>query len=123
MDLSCRAIIKVGVDRELDHERSDGTRHRRLEWIRLGDEIVLTSKEGVFHYRVNYIQLHKITDVDVLDSSHGPSVTLVSCFPFEYVGSAPMRFIVRAVANEETVTRLWAPPAVRKPDGGERAAR
>jgi len=83
------------------------THFRRLEWIRLGDEIVLTSSDGTFHYRVNYIHLHKPTDVEVLDPAHGPSVTLVSCFPFEYSGSAPLRLIVRAVAVEETRARLW----------------
>jgi len=99
------------------------THFRRLEWIRLGDEIVLTSSEGVFHYRVNYIGLHRPTDVGVLDAAHGPAVTLVSCFPFEYVGSAPLRFIVRAVAVEETRARLWAPPREGDPAGGERIAR
>lgn len=96
------------------------THFQRLEWVRLGDEIVLTSNDGVFRYRVNYIRLHKITDVDVLNASHGPAVTLVSCFPFEYVGSAPLRFIVRAVAVEETRARLWAAPADGNSDGGKR---
>ena len=37
----------------------------------------------------------------------------MTCFPFEYVGSAPLRFIVRAVAVEESLTRLQAPPTTR----------
>jgi sortase A len=86
------------------------THFRKLEWIRRGDEIVLTSKDGTFRYRVNYIRLHKPTDVEVLDPVHGPAVTLITCFPFEYVGSAPLRFIVRAVAVEESVTRLLPSP-------------
>jgi len=86
------------------------THFRKLEWIRLGDEIVLTSPEGTFRYRVDYMKMHKPTDVDVLDPSHGSAVTLITCFPFEYVGSAPIRFIVRAVAVEETLTRLQGPP-------------
>lgn len=88
------------------------THFRMLEWIRQGDEIVLTSQDGTFRYRVNYIRLHKPTDVDVLDPSHGSAVTLITCFPFEYVGSAPLRFIVRAVAVEESLTRLQAAAAV-----------
>ncbi len=96
------------------------THFRKLEWIRLGDEIVLTSKDGTFRYRVDYVRLHKPTDVDVLNPAYGPSVTLVSCFPFEYVGSAPLRFIVRAVAVEETRARLLGPPrAARGPVAGE----
>lgn len=85
------------------------THFRKLEWIRRGDEIVLTSKDGTFHYRVNHVKLYKPTDVDVLDAAHGPAVTLVTCFPFEYVGSAPLRLIVRAVAVEERLTRQVAP--------------
>jgi sortase A len=94
-----------------------GHRHmhfRKLEWIRRGDEIVLTSKDGRFRYRVDYVRLHKPTDVEVLDSSHGPAVTLITCFPFEYVGSAPLRFVVRAVAVEEGLTRLLPPQAGRR---------
>ena len=86
------------------------THFRMLEWIRRGDLIVLTTKDGTFRYRVDYLKTHLPTDVDVLDPSHGSAVTLVTCFPFEYVGSAPLRFIVRAVAVEESLARLLAPP-------------
>ena len=85
------------------------THFRKLEWIRRGDEVVLTSKDGTFRYRVNYVRLHQPTDVDVLDPAYGPAVTLITCFPFEYVGSAPLRFIVRAVAVEDRLTRPPAP--------------
>jgi len=88
------------------------THFRKLEWIRLGDEIVLTSQDGTFRYRVNYVRTHKPTDVDVLDRKYGPAVTLITCFPFEYSGSAPLRLIVRAVAVEDTLTRFTAPPRV-----------
>ena len=87
------------------------THFRKLEWIRRGDEIVLTSTKGTFHYRVNFVKLHKPTDVEVLDPAFGPSVTLITCFPFEYVGSAPLRFIVRAVADKDSLARLMAPHA------------
>jgi sortase A len=94
------------------------THFRKLEWIRLGDEIVLTSKDGVFRYRVDYIRIHKPTDVDVLGAAHGPGVTLVTCFPFEYVGSAPLRHIVHAMAVEESLTRLLPPAPARYPVAG-----
>jgi len=89
------------------------THFRKIEWIRLGDEIVITSQDGTFRYRVNYLKMHKPQDVDVLDPSHGSAVTLITCFPFEYVGSAPLRYIVRAVAVEESLTRLQAPRTTR----------
>ena len=82
------------------------THFRRLEWIRRGDEIVLTSPEGSFRYLVEWTRLFTPDDVQVLDPSHGPAVTLITCFPFEYVGAAPLRFIVRALPQPETAARL-----------------
>ena len=78
------------------------THFRKLEWIRRGDEISLTA-EGVTHrYAVEWVRLFAPEDVEVLDPSHGPAVTLVTCFPFEYVGSAPLRMIVRALPLPES---------------------
>lgn len=82
------------------------THFRKLEWIRRGDEIVLKSAVGQFRYRVEWMRLFKPHDVQVLDASHGPAVTLITCFPFEYVGSAPLRMIVRALPDEETKALL-----------------
>lgn len=77
------------------------THFRKLEWIRRGDEIILTSRSGEAHrYFVEWARLFTPTDVQVLDPSQGPAVTLVTCYPFEYVGSAPLRFIVRALPAE-----------------------
>ena len=77
------------------------THFRKLEWIRRGDEILLTSRGGqAYRYQVEWVRLFKPTDTLVLDQSQGPAVTLVTCFPFEYVGSAPLRFIVRALPAE-----------------------
>jgi sortase A len=82
------------------------THFRKIEWIRRGDEIVLTSPQGQFRYLVEWARLFRPDDIAVLDSEHGPAVTLVTCFPFEYVGSAPLRYIVRALPDTETRTRL-----------------
>jgi hypothetical protein len=40
---------------------------------------------------VEWVRLFKPGDLEVLDPSHGPALTLVTCFPFEYVGAAPIR--------------------------------
>lgn len=78
------------------------THFRKLEWIRRGDEILLTSRSGqVYRYKVEWLRLFNPTDIQVLDPSQGPAVTLVTCFPFEYVGSAPLRFIVRALPADQ----------------------
>ena len=84
------------------------THFRKLEWIRRDDEIKLTSPSpnAEFRYRVEWVRLFKPNDLEVLDPSHGPALTLVTCFPFEYVGSAPLRFVVRALPDDDTRSRL-----------------
>jgi sortase A len=84
------------------------THFRKLEWARRGDEIVLTSHNVEYKYLVEWVRLFKPTDLEVLDASNGPAVTLITCFPFEYVGSAPLRFIVRALPDEATRAKLMA---------------
>jgi sortase A len=82
------------------------THFRKLEWIRRGDLIVLSTPQGEYRYRVEWMRLFSPTDIHVLDEEHGPAVTLVTCFPFEYVGAAPLRYVVRALPDEDTRTRL-----------------
>jgi sortase A len=86
------------------------THFRKLEWIRRGDEIVLTSPQGRFRYNVEWARLFRPGDIEVLDPSHGPAVTLITCFPFEYVGAAPLRYVIRALPDQETRARLTAGP-------------
>jgi len=82
------------------------THFRPLEWIRRGDSILLTNQKGRYRYQVEWVRLFTPDDLYVLDPSHGPSVTVVTCFPFEYVGSAPLRFVVRALPDDETRAHL-----------------
>ena len=69
---------------------------RRLQHIETGDVIRLVAPEGTFTYLVERRQVVSPKDVWVLDATAEPSLTLVTCFPFSYVGTAPERFIVRA---------------------------
>jgi sortase A len=69
---------------------------RRLRDIRNDDEINVTTPEGTFLYRVERTSVVQPKDVWVLKPTKYPSLTLVTCYPFTYVGSAPQRFIVRA---------------------------
>ena len=59
------------------------THFRKLEWIRRGDDIVITSPHGHYRYRVEWMRLFRPDDIGVLDAAHGPAVTLITCFPFE----------------------------------------
>jgi sortase A len=70
---------------------------RRLADIRSDDEIRLVTPEGTFTYRVDRTDVVGPRDVWVLDPTGTPTLTLVTCYPFTYVGSAPERFVVRAM--------------------------
>ncbi|HWE53789.1 MAG TPA: class D sortase [Bryobacteraceae bacterium] len=69
---------------------------RPLKDIRTDDEISVTTLEGEFRYRVVSTEIVSPDDVDVLAPTSKEALTLVTCYPFYFVGSAPKRFIVRA---------------------------
>jgi sortase A len=73
---------------------------RRLRDIEPGDEIRLVTPEGVFVYHVDGTRIVNPDEVWVLDPIGHPALTLVTCYPFTYIGSAPQRFIVRAGLTE-----------------------
>ena len=70
---------------------------RVLKEIKEGDTLVLDTPVATEQYRVEWIRITTPDDVSVIDPTPGPAVTLVGCYPFYHVGSAPKRFIVRAV--------------------------
>jgi sortase A len=72
------------------------TYFRPLRNIRQGDIITLTTLLGEYRYRVVSTKIVDPSDVGVLDQSGDQILTLVTCYPFYFVGSAPNRFIVRA---------------------------
>jgi LPXTG-site transpeptidase (sortase) family protein len=66
-----------------------------LEHIRIGDDIRLVSIQGERHYRVDTTRVVAPTDVSVLKETGEPTLTLITCYPFHYIGPAPKRFIVQ----------------------------
>lgn len=69
---------------------------RRLRNIQLGDKIKIKTLDGEFEYQVESTEVVLPGDMQVLQPSSENTLTLVTCFPFYYVGAAPKRFIVRA---------------------------
>ena len=72
------------------------TLFRPLRNIRQEDLIVLTTLQGEYHYRVISTKIVDPSDVAVLDPDGQEVLTLVTCYPFYFVGPSPDRFIVRA---------------------------
>jgi len=69
---------------------------RRLGEIREDDLVRFVTTDGTFVYRVEGTKVVDPHDTWVLNPTEEPALTLVTCYPFRYVGSAPRRFIVRA---------------------------
>jgi sortase A len=72
---------------------------RGLENIEIGDEIELTTLEGRQTFRVSMLDIVDPLDLSVLEPLDVDTVTLITCYPFNYVGAAPDRFIVRAALD------------------------
>lgn len=77
------------------------TTFRAVRGLRAGDPLTLTTTNGVFHYEIERTFIVEPTDVYVLDPTSTPSLTLVTCYPFTFIGHAPKRYIVRAVLRDD----------------------
>ena len=71
-----------------------------LRRVREGDRIRLRTPDGDFNYVVRESRIVEPTDLSVLAPTSGATLTLITCYPFNYVGPAPQRFIVRAEAAD-----------------------
>jgi sortase A len=75
---------------------------RGLGGVSKGDSIIVNTRRGTFHYVVKSTEIVKPNAVRVLRPSSSAELTLITCYPFYYIGPAPKRFIVHGL--------LAAPP-------------
>lgn len=69
---------------------------RGLKDVQVGDELAFKGAQGTHNYTVTELAITDPNDVSVLEPTATPAITLITCYPFYFVGSAPQRFIVRA---------------------------
>ncbi|RLQ23276.1 sortase [Seongchinamella sediminis] len=69
---------------------------RVLKDVEVGDSVVLQTLEGEKRFTVDEIHIVDKTDTRLLKDTRDQIVTLVTCYPFYFVGHAPQRFIVTA---------------------------
>ena len=69
---------------------------RSLREIRVQDRLSFRTPAGIFQYAVESTEVVEPSDTGVLRQNTGEELTLVTCYPFNYIGSAPKRFIVHA---------------------------
>ena len=72
---------------------------RGLKDVAIGDRLELMTAEGKVHYSITSIDIVEPRDVWVLAPTEHRTITLVTCYPFYYVGHAPKRYIVKATAE------------------------
>lgn len=76
------------------------TYFRELKHVRKGDQVVVTTPDGRYEYVVRETRIVPPSDMSVLGHTEERTLTLITCYPFDYIGSAPSRFIVRAAKKE-----------------------
>lgn len=79
---------------------------RGLRNLSLGDEIRLLTSDSIAIFRVNRIEIVAPEDTSVLSPAAGRSLTLVTCYPFHYLGSAPKRFVVKGTFISDSAAAL-----------------
>jgi sortase A len=101
------------------------TLFRALKDIKLGDRVSFESPQGTFDYRVISTKIVKPSDVSVLEPQGNQKLlTMITCYPFYYVGSAPKRFIVTAqldssdLVSSKRTESAAAPSPTQVPAGG-----
>jgi len=93
----------------------DGT-FRPLENIRVGDAIEVRTANFHYVYHVTSITVVDRTDAALLRRTDEPAITLVTCYPFRFVGPAPRRFVVRgSLDTTREATAAITPPLREKP--------
>src|SRR5262252_5667891 len=78
---------------------------RGLKDVVVGDRIELKTPARTETYKVAEIRIVRPSDVDVLAGGSIPTLTLVTCYPFYFIGNAPQRYIVRATASDDVLNR------------------
>jgi len=72
------------------------TYFRGLKDTRANDEIEIRTAAGIARYEVDWIQITVPSDAAIVAHTTGSGLTLVTCYPFHYIGAAPERFVVHA---------------------------
>jgi sortase A len=87
---------------------------RPLRNVQVGDDVFMDTLQGQFRYQVTSLRVVSPHDVSVLEPTDEATLTLITCYPFWVLGSAPDRFIVRAArvveASVAELDRRTLPP-------------
>jgi LPXTG-site transpeptidase (sortase) family protein len=108
MDRGAGIIDGMAYPHELGNIGISGHRDgyfRVLKDVQPGDAIVLQTLQGEKRFTIEDNKVVKISDMSLLQDTAEQTVTLVTCYPFYFVGHAPKRFIVTASLEKKTVNQ------------------
>ena len=89
---------------------------RPLRGVVLGDAVELATAHGRDRYIVDRISIVDPADTDVLKTRQDAQLTLVTCYPFNFIGSAPRRYIVQASLDHRSQPLSISPIASAQPE-------
>ena len=69
---------------------------RGLRRVEPGDDVFVDTGQATFVYRIAETRVAQPSEVEVLDANGGTDLTLITCYPFDWVGPAPRRYVVKA---------------------------
>jgi sortase A len=72
--------------------------------LKVGDMVSFKSPTATYSYRVESTRIVEPDDAEVLRPSNEPTLTLVTCYPFQYIGNAPRRYVVTARQEQQTAS-------------------
>ena len=73
--------------------------------MKAGDLVSFKSPTATYRYRVESAQIIEPDDDSVLSASKEATLTLITCYPFHYIGTAPQRYVVTAREEQEAAAR------------------
>src|SRR5262249_41445972 len=79
---------------------------RPLRDVHVGDDILLDIAEARVRYRVSSLRIVSPSEISVIGPTDAAMLTLVTCYPFWFIGEAPDRFVVRATRVEDLTSRV-----------------
>jgi LPXTG-site transpeptidase (sortase) family protein len=82
------------------------TTFRAVRNLKVGDPLELTTSDRIYRYSITKAFIVEPEDVYVLDPGDRPMLTLVTCYPFTYIGHAPHRYVLQAVLVDQEARRI-----------------
>lgn len=79
---------------------------RPLKDVRQGDVITIQTRRGTLRYVLRSTKIVMPDDLSVLAPTESRTLTLITCYPFSYIGNAPQRFIITAEAADAQSARV-----------------